>query len=71
MRSEIHEVDMPQLLKKYKMLPPPSREVYASIPSPWKVAETLTKTPPSESEDARYLNKQFPFSFFNKIFKII
>ena len=46
------EYNVPPLLKKYKVLPPPSRELYASIPSPWKVADSFTKTPP-ESEDEK------------------
>ncbi|KAK6643621.1 hypothetical protein RUM43_005131 [Polyplax serrata] len=51
------EAHVPNFLRKYKMLPPPSRELYASVPSPWKIADSFTKTPPEESEDGSTTTK--------------
>lgn len=40
--------------KESHLLPPPAKEHYASVPSPWRAADAHTKTPEGSEESARW-----------------
>lgn len=48
-------------VKESHLLPPPAKEHYASVPSPWRAADAHTKTPEGSEESMRY-NNSFTFT---------
>lgn len=48
--GKIENPNNPRSTTKYEILPPPSKENYASEPAPWRIADLFTKTPPEEIE---------------------